>query len=88
VTFDGPINNALNAGVIQTGVILSSTQAAAVNNAAGARVAGTIQSNGYYLQILDPGATARNARQTPIINLWYTDGGAVQQFSLASIDIL
>jgi hypothetical protein len=88
VTFDGPINNALNAGVIAPGVSLSSTQAAAVNNAAGANVAGTIQSNGYYLQILDPGATARNARQTPIINLWYTDGGAVQKFSLASIDIL
>jgi hypothetical protein len=59
-----------------------------VNNAAGASVAGTIQSNGYYLQILDPGAQARNARQTPIINLFYTDGGAIQQFSLASIDIL
>jgi hypothetical protein len=88
VTFDGPINNALNNGVIQIGVTLSSTQAAAVNNAAGANVAGTIQSNGYYLQILDPGAAARNARQTPIINLWYTDGGAVQQFSMASVDIL
>jgi hypothetical protein len=88
VTFDGPINNALNAGVIQTGVTLSSTQAAVVNNAAGASVAGTIQSNGYYLQILDPGAQARNARQTPILNLWYADGGAVQNFSLSSIDIL
>jgi hypothetical protein len=88
VTYDGPINNALNNGVIQTGVSLSSAQAAEVNNAAGASVAGTIQSNGYYLQILDPGAAARNARQTPIINLFYTDGGAVQQFSMSSIDIL
>jgi hypothetical protein len=88
VTFDGPINNALNAGVIQVGVSLSSTQAAAVNQAADASVASTIQSNGYYLQILDPGASARNARQTPIINLFYTDGGAVQQFSMSSIDIL
>jgi len=86
--FDGPINNALNAGVVQTGVTLSSTQAAAVNQAAGRSVAGVIQSNGYYLQILDPGAQARNGRQTPIINLWYTDGGAIQQFSMASIDIL
>ncbi len=88
VTYDGPINNALNNGVIQNGVSLSSAQAAEVNNAAGASVAGTIQSNGYYLQILDPGAPARNARQTPIINLFYTDGGAVQQFSMASVDIL
>jgi hypothetical protein len=88
VTYDGPINNALNNGVIVPGVSLSSTQAAAVNSAAGANVAGTITANGFYLQILDPGATARNARQTPIINLWYTDGGAVQQFSMASVDIL
>ena len=88
VTYDGPINNALNNGVIQTGVSLSSAQAAEVNNAAGASVAGTIQSNGYYLQILDPGAAARNAKQTPIINLFYTGGGAVQQFSMSSVDIL
>jgi hypothetical protein len=88
VTFDGPINNALNNGVIQTGVSLSSAQAAEVNNAAGASVAGTIQSNGYYLQILDPGAAARNARQTPIISLYYTDGGSVQTFSMSSVDIL
>ena len=88
VTFNGPINNALNAGVIQIGVALSSSQAAEVNAAAGVNCAGTIQTNGYYLQILDPGATARNLRQTPILNLWYTDGGACQSFSLSSIDIL
>ena len=85
---NGPINNALNNGVIQTGVTLSSSQAAAVNAAAGATVAGLIQTNGYYLQILDPGATARNAGATPIINFWYTSGGAVLNFSLASINIL
>ena len=87
-TQDGPINNALNSGVIQIGVELSSSQAAAVNSAAGANVAPTITNNGYYLQILDPGATARAARQTPVINLWYCDGGAVQTFSLASIAII
>ncbi len=85
---DGPVNNALNNGVIQAGVTLSATQAAAVNQAAGVNCAGTIQNNGYYLQILDPGAAARNARQTPIINFWYTDGGAIQSFSMSSINIL
>ncbi len=87
-TDNGPINNALNNGVIQTGVTLSGTQAAAVNQAAGVNCASTITANGYYLQILDPGAEARNARQTPIINLWYTDGGAIQQFTMDSVDIL
>lgn len=88
-TDNGPINNALNNGVIEPGVVLSSTQAAAINTAAGvSNAAASVQNNGYFLQILDPGATARAARQTPIINLWYTDGGAVQSFSLASIDVL
>ncbi len=86
--FNGPINNALNNGVIQAGVTLTASQAAAVNSAAGANVAPIIQTNGWYLQILDPGATARNARQTPIINLWYTDGGSIQSINMSSIDIL
>ena len=85
---NGPINNALNNGVIQTGVTLSSSQAAQVNAAAGATIAPTIQTNGYYLQILDPGATARNAGATPIINFWYTSGGSVLSFSMGSITIL
>ncbi len=83
-----PINSALNSGIIRTGVVLSVSQAAQVNQAAGKDVAQTIQLQGYYLQILDPGATARAARATPIINFWYTDGGAIQKITMASIDIL
>ena len=88
-TDNGPINNALNNGVIQTGVSLSSVQAAAINAAAGnSKAATNVQNNGWYLQILDPGAEARNAGQTPIINFWYTSGGAVLQFSMSSINVL
>ena len=87
-TDNGPINNALNNGVIQAGVQLSSSQAAAVNAAAGVNCASTITANGYYLQILDPGAEARNAGQTPIINFWYTSGGAILAFTMSSIDVL
>jgi hypothetical protein len=87
-SLQGVIASALIFGAIETGVVLSSAQAAEVNAAAGLSVSTVIQTNGYYLQILDPGATARAARQTPIINLWFTDGGAVQQINMASIDIL
>ena len=87
-TDNGPINNALNNGAIQTGVQLSSSQSAAVNAAAGVNCASTITANGYYLQILDPGAEARNAGQTPIINFWYTSGGAILAFTMSSIDVL
>lgn len=83
-----PISSALNFGGIRAGVTLSASQKAQVNQAAGRDVAGIIEQQGYYLQILDPGAQVRGNRGTPVINFWYTDGGAVQKITLASIDIL
>jgi hypothetical protein len=83
-----PINAALNFGAIRFGVSLSSSQAAQVNQAAGRDVATIIQQQGYYLQILDPGAQVRGNRGTPVINFWYTDGGAIHKITVASIDIM
>ena len=83
-----PINEALNYGGIRAGVTLSSSQKAQVNQAAGLDVAPLIEQQGYYLQILDPGAQVRGLRGTPVINFWFTDGGAVQQITLASIDVM
>lgn len=83
-----PISAALNFGSIRKGVTLSESQKAQVNQAAGRPVGDLIEQQGYYLQILDPGAQARGNRQTPIINFWYADGGAVQKISLASIAVL
>lgn len=83
-----PIQAALNFGSIRAGVTLSMQQKAVVNQAAGLPVASIIEQQGYYLQVLDPGAQVRGNRGTPVINFWYTDGGAVQQITLASIDIM
>lgn len=83
-----PINQGLNFGSIRTGVTLSESQKAQVNQAAGRDVGVTIEQQGYYLQILDPGAQVRGNRGTPVINFWYTDGGAVQKINVASIDIM
>ena len=61
----------------------------AINAAAGVQnAASAVQNNGYYLQILDPGATARNAGQTPIINFWSASGGAILSFTMSSINVL
>ena len=84
----GPIAAALNFGAIRTGVTLSATQIADVNEQAGQAVDQLISTQGYYLQILDPGAEARAARTSPIINFWYTDGGSIQQITMSSLDIL
>lgn len=83
-----PIQAGLNFGSIRSGVLLSSSQKAQVNQAAGRDVSMLIEQQGYYLQILDPGAQVRGNRGTPVINFWYTDGGAVQKITVASIDII
>ncbi len=83
-----PINQGLNAGIIRKGVTLSNAQKVEINTAAGLDISGPLQQAGYYVQVLDPGAQARANRQTPIINFWYMDGGAVQSFSIASIAVL
>ncbi|MDR0480003.1 MAG: DUF3383 domain-containing protein [Burkholderiaceae bacterium] len=82
-----PINEALNFGSIRPGVTLSALQAAEVNNAAGAWIDATLSQRGWYLQVLDPGAQVRGQRGSPVITLWYTDGGAVQKINIASIDV-
>lgn len=82
-----PINAALNFGSIVPGVALSAAQAVELNLAAGADIAGTISSTGYYLQVLDPGAIVRGQRGSPRCTLWYADGGAIQKINLGSIDV-
>jgi hypothetical protein len=83
-----PITAGLNFGSIRSGITMSESQKAQVNQAAGLDVSTIIEQQGYYLQILDPGAQVRGNRGTPVINFWYTDGGAVQKINVASIDIM
>lgn len=83
-----PIQSAINFGSIRNGVVLSESQKAQINQAAGRDVSTILSQQGYYLQILDPGAQVRGNRGTPVINFWYTDGGAVQKITVASIDVM
>lgn len=80
-----PINAALNFGAIRTGVTLSNQQAALINNAAGTVVSNVLQLQGWYLQIIDATPQVRDARTSPGINLWYLDGGSVQNIQLNSV---
>lgn len=82
-----PIDQMLNFGGIRAGINLSEQQAAIVNSEAGRDVATTIETEGYYLQVLDPTPQVRGNRGTPVVNFWYTDGGAVHKINVASIDI-
>jgi Protein of unknown function (DUF3383) len=74
-------------GAWVAGVALSGTQALAVNTAAGLNIAPVLQSQGWYLQVEDPGSTVRGERGSPIITFWYSDGGSIQQLNLSSVDV-
>lgn len=84
----GPIAAALNFGAIRTGVTLSALQIQEVNQQAGLAIDGILSTQGYFLQILDPGATVRQERGSPIVNFWYCDGGSIQKITMSSLDIL
>lgn len=86
----GPINAALSFGAFRPGVVLSATQAAAVNAAvAGSgNVAQTLSTRGWFLFVGVASPQVRAARGTPPCIFWYTDGESIQQITLASVDIL
>jgi len=83
-----PVNAAVNFGAIRSGVPLSALQKAQVNNQAGVQISGTLETRGWYLQILPATAQVREARGTPPMTFWYMDGGSVQKLTLASLAIL
>lgn len=72
------INSAVNAGFIRQGVKLSESQKATVQSEAGLDISGALETQGWYLQILDPTTQVRQERGTPVVNFWYMDGGSVQ----------
>ena len=76
-----------NFGAWVSGVTLSGSQIAAVNAQAGANIAGTLQNQGWYLNVSDPGATASASRLSPNITFFYTDGGNVNQIVVNSVDL-
>lgn len=82
------ITKALINGTIDTGVELSQTQKEEVAFEAGLDISDELYTQGYYLQILDPGAEVRAVRGTPICNLWYCYAGSVQRIIVDSTAIL
>lgn len=83
-----PIQAMILFGAIRSGITLSNLQAAELNQAAGLQIDSIINQQGYYLQILDPTAQIRQARGTPVINFWFTDGGAIHKLQVSSIDVI
>jgi hypothetical protein len=83
-----PIFAAVNFGAIVPGVTLSQSQRAQVNSSSGLAIDTVISQRGWYLQVQDASPQVRQQRGSPPISLWYTDGQAVQQINISSVDIL
>jgi hypothetical protein len=81
-----PIAAGLNFGAFAPGTI-SAAQAAEVNAAAGTNIAATLQTQGWYLQILPAISAVRAARGSPPMTFWYLDRGSVQAMNLASVAV-
>jgi hypothetical protein len=81
------IQAAINFGMIRRGVRPSSTQAAVVAAEAGLDISDALFANGYYLQVKDPGAPARQARTSPVINFWYMDGQSIHKINMNSTNL-
>ena len=83
-TLATPIAAGLSFGAFAPGTI-SPTEIAEVNAAAGASVAGTLQSQGWYLVVAQQSSAVRKTRGPWNITLFYLDRGSVQSINLSSV---
>lgn len=81
------INRFKNFGAIRAGITLSQTQKVQLLAEIGTDVSKTIESQGWYMQVKDPGANVRGQRGTPDCRFYYTDGGSIQKIVLPATAI-
>ena len=83
----GTIAQALSYGVIRSGIPLSSNEIIVVNNQAGFRIDNILSTQGWFLYVQPATPQIRQARQSPVIYFWYTDGQSVQQIVMNSVEL-
>lgn len=83
-----PINEMLNFGGIQTGILLSEQQKSVINTSSGFDAASQIFTTGWTLIIKDATTQVRGQRGSMPITLYYTDGGSIHNITLNSIAVL
>ena len=79
-----PINRARRNGVIDPGLNLSEAQKTELIREAGLDITSNLQTDGYYLQVVDGGPQVRTTRDTPSVSLWKSFAGSGQRVELAS----
>jgi hypothetical protein len=82
----GPVQLGLLNGVVVPGVSLSPSEILTITAGTGNSTAWqAVQTYGYYVQALDPGAQVRSQRGSPTTGVWYTNGESIQFINLTSI---
>ena len=74
-------------GGFSTGETLTATQINSINTVVGADVSNTLSNQGYYIYIGPFTPSMRAARTSPVIYVWYTDGGVIQEVYINSIEV-
>lgn len=78
-----PVKRGVTNGCITAGISLSETQKAEFIRECGVSDAlDNLYNDGYYIQVLDPGAQARVERNSPLVSLWYTSGGSINKIDM------
>ncbi len=78
------INRFREFGAFRDGVVLSNTQKVQLLQELGTDVSQTLTTQGWYMQISDPGPTVRAQRGTPNCYFYYTDGGSIQRVIMSA----
>jgi hypothetical protein len=78
-----PITLAKIVGAMDEGISLSESQKSQILQETGnSEATGELQSKGWFLLVLDPGAAVRARRGSPISSLYYSYGGSIQKVDL------
>ena len=79
------MNQAINNGVAETGNTFDSIQTAALIQQAGYDITPELTNSGYVIQIVPATPAERTARDPIHGNVWYTNGGAINQITFSVV---
>ena len=82
------VQEALGNGVIDVGLAISDSQKSIIMNEIDEDISVELLNNGYWYKISDPTANARADRQSPVMAMYYTYAGSVQQIEFPLTTVL
>ena len=82
------VEEALGNGVIDVGLTISDSERITIMNEIDEDISVELLNNGYWYKISDPTANARADRQSPVMAMYYTYAGSVQQIEFPLTTVL